>query len=624
MNLSGGLCGWQGGAVGGDEAAVVLTRMAAALPATPGARITRWTGGGAALAVSGGSPGALAEANGLAAAIVGHPRWRDEAIAARAAETGHAAALIAAWRSDGAACLARLEGDFSLALVDTGTGTLLLAIDRVGIGRMAQAAAGDGALVFGTSIDAVRAHPAVSTRLSPAGLYRFAMNYVSPAPGTVFEGIEKLLPAHRLVRRGTAAAAIVEPYWRIPYGAEEGAGIPLLRERLFAHLEKAVARAAAGVPAERRGAFLSGGLDSSTVCGILQRQSPGPVPAFTVVFAEEQYNEGPYARIAAAHFGLDHREYCLTPADAHAFLHEAAAAFDEPYSNSSVIPAFYCARMAREQGIGRLLAGDGGDEIFAGNRRYAEQAILGHYDRLPGFARTLLERLLLPLPAALERTPLGKIKRYIDRARMPMPERMHNPKVYARERLGDVFTADMLEAIDPEEPYALWRRHYEDAGTGDMLASMLHLDMRITIADNDLRKVNTACRLAGIDVTYPMLDEDLVSFAASIPARLLLKGTRLRHFYREATRGFLPDAILDKRKHGFGMPFGEWMRNEPRLRAVAEDCLCTLAERGIFRRDFLRHMKAEHDRPERTHYDGLLWDMVMLELWLRDRRLSVG
>ncbi len=623
MTVTGALCGWSGLEIGSERADATLAAMTAALPQRPGARISTWTGRGAALAVASREEGALAGADGVVAAIVGHSRWNDAALAQKASTGGNAAALIAAYRAHGPALLDHLSGEFSLALIDETSGALLLAIDRVGIGRMAHARTADGGLVFASSIDAIRAHPSVAARLSPAGLYRFAMNYVSPAPGTVFAGIDKLLPAHRL-RFENGGVSRIERYWHIPYEPTGKADSDKLRTELFEHLAQAVAHAARPAGPTRRGAFLSGGLDSSTVCGILQRRSDAPVPAFTVVFEEERYNEGPYARIVAQSFGLDHHEYCLTPADAADFLPTAAAAFDEPYSNSSVIPAYFCARMAREHGLDLLLAGDGGDEIFAGNQRYAEQMILGHYDRLPGFARTLLERLFLPLPAALGRTPLGKVQRYVARARLPMPERMHNPKVYVRDRLGDIFTPDVLAAIDPEEPYELWRRHYVESGSPDMLASMLHMDMRITIADNDLRKVNTACRLADIDVTYPMLDEDLVSFAARIPSRLLLKGTRLRHFFKEATRDFLPRAVLEKRKHGFGMPFVEWMGQYPRLREVADDCLQTLAARGVFRREFLTRMKAGHDRPERTIYDGILWDLVMLELWLRDRRVSLG
>ncbi len=618
----GGICGWFGFTIGAERADAAIETMAAALPRRSGAAISTWTGEGAALAVAGGAANALAQADGIVAAIAGHPRWSDAALAQEARTAGDAAALITAYRTHGVALLDHLKDDFSFALLEVASGALLLAIDRIGIGRMAHGEA-RGGIVFASSIDAIRAHPAVASRLSPAGLYRFAMNYVSPAPGTVFEGIEKLLPAHSLMWRGESDIS-VRPYWRIPYGASGSTDLPALRDRLFDHLDTAVRRAAAGVAADRRGAFLSGGLDSSTVCGVLQRQSDAPVPTFTVVFEEERYNEGPYARIVTEAFGLEHHEYRLTPADATDFLPAAATAFDEPYSNSSVIPAYYCARMAREHGLDLLLAGDGGDEIFAGNQRYAEQMVLGHYDRVPGFARTLLERLFLPLPAALGRTPLGKVQRYIARARLPMPERMHNPKVYVRDRLGDIFMPEVLAAIDPEEPYALWRRHYVESGSPDMLASMLHMDMRITIADNDLLKVNTACRLADIDVTYPMLDEDLVSFAAGIPSRLLLKGTRLRHFFKEATRGFLPEAVLEKRKHGFGMPFVEWMGRYPPLREIAEDCLRTLAGRGIFRREFLTLVKSEHDRPERTIHDGILWDLVMLELWLRDRRVSIG
>ena len=615
-----GICGWIGRASLARPASV-LDSMAAGLYRTAGDRPERHLAAGSGLDAATPETGAVhVHSAGLAAAVVGQPRLLRESDRQVAAHKGTAAAVAMAYLADPGGVLDRLGGGFALAILDVPRGRAMLAIDRLGVHSLSYAETPEG-LVFATSLDALRAHPWVTAAVGPRGVYRYMLNTVSPAPATIYDDCYKLLPGYKLVHDGVAGEAV--RYWKPPYGEAPPVDAPPDTEALFAALRTGVARSVAGVPEDRRGAFLSGGLDSSAICGLLAEMQDSPLPAFTIGFDDPRYDERDYARAAAAHFGLAHWEYALTPDDVAGIVPDLSRAFDEPFGNSSVIPAHFCARLARTAGIDLLVAGDGGDEIFAGNKRYREQKILGYFDRLPAPARGGLAALLGvgavggdPVPGT---SPLAKARRYVQRARMPMPERMLRPQTFRRAALDGIFTPAALDALDVDAPYDIWCHHYTEAGHPAPLFGMQHLDLRVALADNDLRKVGRACEMAGVRVAYPMLDDDLVAFAARIPPQKLLRGLDLRHFFRRAMKGYLPPKVLAKKKHGFGMPFPEWTRTHPPLVDLVDGCIAGLKGRGIFRPDFLDEVRTHHRRGDSPRHDAIVYDLVMLELWERAR-----
>lgn len=616
-----GICGWMGPRPP-ERAPEVLDAMAAGLPGHGPVRHSRRLTEAAGVHVAANDGTALAvRPEGIAVAVHGEPVFRRSGDAAMARRDGAAVTIAAAYLADPDGFLASLEGGFAVVVLDLRSGQARLAIDRMGIHTLAYADTPNG-VVFATSLDALRQHPWVAARIGPKGVYRYAMNTVSPAPGTIYDDCHKLLPGHRVAYRGPGTSAPAR-YWAPSYGSRDRRRSADLEAELFARLRTAVGRAAAETPADRRGVFLSGGLDSSVVAGLLQERQSVPVAAFTISFDDPRYDERSYARAAAAHFGLDHREYALTPDDVVDLIPRLGRAFDEPFGNSSVIPAHACARMAKAAGVERLLAGDGGDEIFAGNKRYLEQQILGIYDRLPGFARAGLAAASRLAPASGRSIP-AKARRYVDRARTPMPERMLNPLLFRRDALAGIFTEDALAELDVEEPYAIWRQHYDEAGTTGGVHAMQHLDLRMALADNDLRKVGRACEMAGVEVAYPMLDAELVDFAARIPADKLMRPFSLRHFFKRAMRDFLPHPVVTKRKQGFGMPFPEWTRTDPRLRELVDDAVAGLKTRGVFRPAFLDTALAAHRQRSGSVYDAIIYDLLMLELWQRERERPVA
>ncbi len=605
-------------------AAPGLSRLrATALPDLTAEPVERLEREGCGLVVAAGAgQGSLAEEGPVLAAILGRPRWPTPELAAKASEAGPAAALIDAYRREGAALLRSLKGSFSLALLDSQKGDALLAIDRGGIGTLCHGLSSEGHLVFSTGTDPIRRRIPEAAGISPQAIYDFIFLIDRvPAPGTIYQGIHKLPPAHRLHWTGNEAETA--PYWRMPYAAAAEGGEAALAEQLRVKLRAAVAASLEGEDPERVGCFLSGGLDSSTVLGLMSEASAGSVRAFTIGFEPEGFDESPYAVLAAEHFDARHDCYYLEPADVMEGLPKLATAYDEPFANSSALPAYFCALRAQRAGVSVMLAGDGGDELFAGNSRYLSERLFDHYRRLPGaLRRGLLEPLLDALP---ERPPLAllrKARNYSRAARLSVPTRMHAHNLYREIAPEEIFDPAFLDAIEQAAVIALIESIYEAASPAAKVQKMMHLDLRITLADSDLRKVRRTCELAGVQVRFPFLDDDLLDFSAGLDPDLLLKGGVLRGFYKQAMSDLLPREILEKPKQGFGLPYDHLMTTHAPLKALICDSLQALGRRGYFTPGFIAEMLASARLEGGRRVSSYVWDLAVLELWLQSRSIT--
>lgn len=550
----------------------------------------------------------------LFVAVYGRPVWRDEKLAGRTGDTGAAAAVAHAWREHGTDLFALLHGPVSIAVVDGASGEAVISIDRIGVRQMAFAVVAGGGLVFASDARAVCAHPSVIQAISPQGIYNYLYCYVSPGPPTIFDGVDKLQPGQFLhLKNGTATRRL---YWQPAYGEADIDNVADVAEEVRACLENGVASAVASAGEAKIGAFLSGGLDSTSVSGMLCGQRPG-APCFTIAFPEERYNELPWAEEGAAHFGADHVVHYLTPEETLAALPGIVDAHDEPYGNSSSVPAFVCASVAKEHGVDLLLAGDGGDEIFAGNERYVEQRRYDAWYRIPGPVRKLLLRPLLRAASNGEGTgALARARAYSDRASMPLPDRLQAYNLVETTPARTLFDLDFITAVDSDDPLRLLGEVYHRPEDATELKRMQFLDLHITLADNDLRKVNRACELAGVRVAYPMLDEILFDRAAGIASDVLLSGGRLRGFYKDMMADYLPGSILTKPKHGFGMPFAEWTRAPGPLRDLAEASINDFDTRRILRPGLASELLDDLTGVRDSKFGGLVWDIMMLEMWL--------
>jgi asparagine synthase (glutamine-hydrolysing) len=590
-----------------------------------------WVGATAGAEGAGGAPrpalvscvggrGALAAAQvasdaGLTVAIRGAPRWREVALDTPPEED--AKRVITAYRRYGRDFLGRLGGSFAVAIHDANVDTLLLAIDRMGIERMAYAASADG-LYFGTSAATLAAAPGIGKELSLQSIYDYLFFHMVPSPSTLYRRVAKLPCANYLEYR--SGRITTGYYWKptfVPAGAPRD---PRLEEQLLDALRVGVVDSA---PNERSGAFLSGGLDSSTVAGMLARVS-GRARTFSIGFGTEGFDELEYARIAAAWFKLDSTEYVARATDIIEQFPAIARAYDEPFGNSSALPTLCCARLAREHGVDHLLAGDGGDELFAGNKRYADQQVFERYATVPRILRRgLLDPLLGALPGPLRRVDvLRRAANYVEQANTPLPRRLETWNLLHKLGVANLLDPEFLGAIDTGAPLALMDSVYQACPPAHNIDNMLFYDWRFTLGDNDLRKVETMCGLAGVRVSYPMLDNAVIDVAARVPPDWKLEQGRLRHFYKQAAREFLPPEILDKRKHGFGLPFGLWLRESAPMRSLFFDALSRLRARRIIRAEALDNMRKLNDADDASYYGVLIWVFAMLEVWFEEHSVA--
>jgi asparagine synthase (glutamine-hydrolysing) len=556
-------------------------------------------------------------AEGCEIALIGKAYWRASAGSEQPAASPQS--IAAEFHRQGEAVLQLLHGHFSLAIVDSAHRRGLLAVDRMGVGTIAYAELAGGELVFGSHAATVARHPSVDRELDPQAIFNYLFFHVVPAPRTIFRRVRKLDPGECLVWQGGERR--VRPYWQMHY-ADAVADRDALLDEFRQTLRTVVGRAA---DEPRVGAFLSGGTDSSTVTGVLSELRGGSVPAYSIGFDAAGFDEIGYARLAARRFGVDHRVYYVTPEDVAAATPLLAAGFDEPFGNASVLPAYCCARRAHEDGVDTLLAGDGGDELFGGNARYAKQKVFQAYWFLPdALRRGFLEPLLAGDGAPSRFRPLAKAQSYVRQARVPLPDRLESYNFLVRTPVAEVLDAEFLRSIDSAEPFALMRECYERTASRAEVDRMMHLDLKITLADSDLRKVVGACARAGVDVRFPLLDDQMVEFSGRVPPGDKVRGLKLRYLFKEALRDFLPAEILAKEKHGFGLPFGVWLQNDARLREQALGALESFRGRGILRRDFIDETMARHAATHASYFGVMVWVIQALEFWLQSHGQGRG
>jgi len=284
------------------------------------------------------------------------------------------------------------------------------------------------------------------------------------------------------------------------------------------------------------------------------------------------------------------------------------------------VPTYYCARMAKQDGIERLIGGDGGDELFGGNERYAKQYVFSLYEKIPGLLRNgIVSPLINNFPGNEQVTLFRKAISYVQQASVPLPARLETYNLLDRIGKERIFSSAFLRSIQIDQPLEHLNSIYHGADAKTQINRMLALDFRITLADSDLPKVINACGLANMDVTFPMLADSVVAFSARLAPELKLKGTKLRYFFKEALRDFLPTEIITKQKHGFGLPFGPWMTKHKPLQELVAANLQALKRRGIVRPEFIDELTSQHLSVHAGYYGTLVWVLVVLELWLAQR-----
>ncbi len=542
--------------------------------------------------------------------VYGQPRFRESTLNHKLLSDNFAEQFALEYKKSGAEALTHVTGAFALALINTQQNEVLLAVDRMGIFSLTYTCIKD-CIVFASNSVSVNQHPRVKVDIDPQSLYNYIYFHIVPSPSTIYSNQNRLLPGSSLLFK--EGKLLSHKYWKIEFQEQNKSDEESLKPEFINLLKRCVKTHCNGY---KIGSFLSGGVDSSTVSGLVGEVMQSKASTYSIGFDAKGYDEIGYARVAAKHFHTNNHEYYVTPYDVLQSIPEIAKTYDQPFGNSSAIPTFYCAKLAKEDGIERIFAGDGGDELFGGNERYATQNIFSLYDAFPSQVRKYCIEPIVSLASPHTKIlPLRKFVRYVEQASMPMPDRMESYNLLSHFGVSKVFNKDFTKAVNPQQPLTLLKQVYFETDAKYLVNRMLALDLKFTLADNDLPKVTRMCELAGVQVVFPLLEDELVEFSTRLPHHFKLKGTRLRPFYKESLRGFLPDKTIAKKKHGFGLPFGVWLNQYKPLNEFVRDTLNDLKRRDIIRPEFIDEVFTVHLSTHGGYYGTMIWILMMLEQW---------
>ncbi len=514
--------------------------------------------------------------------------------------------ILHLYEEHGVSCLDRLRGMFAFALWDRRQRRLLLTRDRLGVKPLFYRLEG-GRLIFASELRALRELTEQPLEIDSQAVYDFFCFRYVPAPHTFFRGVQKLLPGHFLV--ADAKGARSEAYWDLPGEEDSGRSAEDIASETVERLRESVRlRLIADVPL---GVFLSGGMDSSAVVALMAELGARPLRTFTVGFEESGYSELPFARRIAERYSTEHQEIVVGPRDLSEELPRLVALRDEPVAEPTDVALYRLARLASGS-VKVVLAGEGGDELFAGYPKYVADRFAGPVSAVPEkITRALARRL----PYRLRRAKLALQALSIRNE----PERFAAWFAsFSGEDRDSLLAPEFLAQVDLAHPARTFSSYLEKARDRSPLKRMLYADLKIWLPDNLLLRGDHMTMAASIEERLPFLDHKLVEFAARIPTPMLTRGLQTKSLLRRALRRYLPEEALGRRKVGFTVPVGEWFRKP--LKSLVMDLLLSPEARG---RGYFNSTSVE--QIVREHLDGKqdrqkqLWALMNFELWCRQR-----
>ncbi len=538
-------------------------------------------------------------------------RRRLEALGHRFTTQTDTEVIVHAWEERGPASVNELEGMFAFAVWDEATATLFLARDRLGIKPLYYALLPDQ-IVFGSELRALLPHPRVGREVDLRALSRYLLHEYVPAPDSILKTVRKLPAGHWL--SFTHGRVKVEPYWEFSFRREASAPPEEYATRLRTAVEESVkSHLVSDVPL---GVFLSGGIDSGAIAAFAARHVSGRLQTFSIGFEDPSFDESRYARQVARHIGSDHHEEVFNGRALEEMVSRLPDLLDEPLGDASFIPTCLLSGFTRRS-VTVALAGDGGDELFAGYPTYQAHRLAAAYLRLPrgireGIVRPLVERL----PVSFDNLSLDfRLKRFVEGMRYPPAERHlawigSFPPAAQRELLSPEVLAE-LGSWSPFDEVASALAHSSAASA---LEEALVLDLKGYLGEGILAKTDRASMAVSLEVRVPFLDRRVVELAAGIPANLKLRGLTTKHILKRSLRGILPDEIIDRKKKGFGIPIARWLCGE--LGPLLEEVFSPdrLRRRGLFRPEAVRRLIDDH-RARRRDNRKQLYTLLAFELW---------
>lgn len=523
--------------------------------------------------------------------------------------------IVHAWEQWGEACVERLRGMFSFTIWDRNKKTLFLARDRLGIKPMHYAFLPDGMFIFGSELKSLLAVPALPREIDPRSVEDyFAYGYV-PEPRTIFKNAFKLSPGHTLTLRIGDTSAHPKKYWDVPFKPHAAMSEQEAERQLIEHLREAVeSHMIADVPL---GAFLSGGVDSSAVVAMMAGLTNEPVNTCSIAFDDPAYDESAFAAQVARQYRTHHHTETVDKDD-YGLIDTLAQLYDEPYADSSAIPTYRVCQLARKR-VTVALSGDGGDENFAGYRRYryamAEQSV----------------RSVLPL--ALRKPLFGLLGKYYPKADWA-------PRMFRAKTTFEALSRDLVEgyfhgvSILPDRvrdqlfsdkfrrdlqgyrAIEVMRGHAANAPTDDPLSLVQYLDLKTYLPGDILTKVDRASMAHALEVRVPLLDHKFVEWVSGLPSSIKLKSGEGKHIFKTSLKPHLSNDILYRTKMGFSIPLAAWLRGPLREKVRAAVLNPALLDTGIFNESTLKQMVDQHQSGMKDHSVSL-WSVLMFDAFLR-------
>lgn len=522
-------------------------------------------------------------------------------------------AVVALYDEFGPDCLEHLRGMFAFAIWDERDRSLFLARDRVGKKPLLYSQQSNGDLVFGSEFRALLEHPDVSRDVDHNAIDSYLSYLCVPAPQTAFKAIRKLEPGHWL--KWKDGKIETQRYWLPDFSkkikiSEQDA----LDETTRILRESTRLRMISEVPL---GAFLSGGVDSSTVVALMAQESSTPVKTFSIGFEEQDFSELKHARRVAEHVGAEYHEFIVRP-DALEVLPTLVEHYGEPFADWSAIPTYYVSRETRRH-VTVALNGDGGDESFAGYERYMAMELAETYGRIPRpLRRALIEGPINLLPTSeVRKTLIRDVQRFFISANENVPDRYGRwMSTFKPAVKAEIYTAEFAASINGDNAREVLGRWLKNSNGTGVLDKILLADLMTYLPNDLLVKVDIASMANSLEARSPFLDHHLIEFAASLPENLKMSRFRTKSLLKKVASRLVPREVIYRPKMGFGVPIAKWLRGE--MRPFVEEVLFSerARQRGIVRQDRVQGFVEQHVDGQADH-SFQIWTLLMLELWFR-------
>ena len=520
--------------------------------------------------------------------------------------------IIHLYEDEGPECFSHLNGMFAVAIWDSRLRRLILGRDRLGkkplVFRHEQ-----GRLLFASELKSLLSLPGLPREVDPAAVDEYLTYQYVPHPNCILKGYRKLPPGNYATWQ--EGKLEVQPYWQPDFTREENISERDAAARLRELLESAVTmRMRSDVPL---GAFLSGGVDSSLIVALMQKNSAEPVKTFSIGFPVKEYDETKYARQVAEHLKTDHHELQVTP-DAVSILPQLARHYDEPFADSSAIPTWYVSQMTRQH-VTVALSGDGGDELFAGYPRYRAVALAGMFDRMTPLRSLAAAGFWQRLPtSSRQKSRVRQFKRFSEALSLsPARRYLDWISIFNETRRAALYTDEFIAQLPGSDPFSFLDSAWKQMRGRDAVTTASLTDLITYLPCDLMTKVDIASMAHSLECRAPFLDYRVVEFAAALPRRLKYRGGKGKRLLRATFGDLLPQEIWTRKKMGFGVPLDHWFRHE--LRPLTHDLLLgeSAKSRPFFREDAVQTLIEHHEQKQFDH-SARLWALVMLELWLRE------